>query len=140
MSAEHKHHILPLSLYLNIAMALIGLTVITVWVSFYNFGPFNLLVAMAVAAVKASLVALFFMHLKYDNKFYLLIFVSSILFLAIFIVLTMFDTMNRDDIDKMKAGPINPNAAMYDSLKVEQHPLDSLVSDSTAVVEDSTAH
>ena len=110
---QSHHHILPLSVYINVGLALLGLTVITVWISFYNFGSFNLVVAMGVAAVKASLVALYFMHLKYDNKLYLVIFLASLLFLATFIILTMFDTLRRGDLDEIKSAPINKDAVIY---------------------------
>jgi hypothetical protein len=56
------------------------------------------------------------MHLLYDKKIFLVIFMVAIVFLAIFIILTMFDTMHRDDIYEFKAEPIQKNAAMYDSL------------------------
>lgn len=136
-NTQSHHHILPLSLYINIGLALIGLTVVTVWISFYHFGPFNLLVAMLIAATKASLVALYFMHLKYDNKLYAIIFVSSLLFLATFIVLTMFDTMRRGDIDEMKQGPIEKEAIIYrDSTRaVEGHGDSTFVEDSTQVLD-----
>ena len=48
-------HILPLSLYLTVGATLLVLTAVTVAVSFYQFGAFNLVVAMAIAAVKAAL-------------------------------------------------------------------------------------
>lgn len=60
-------HIVPRSIYLGVLSALLVLTVITVAVSRFDFGSMNLVVAMAVASVKAMLVALFFMHLKYEN-------------------------------------------------------------------------
>ncbi|UCD62872.1 MAG: cytochrome C oxidase subunit IV family protein [Candidatus Zixiibacteriota bacterium] len=97
------HHILPLKVYLGVGAALIVLTAITVTVSFFNFGPYNLLVAMVVAAIKASLVALFFMHLKYDSKLYMIIFVAAILFLAVFIIFTLFDTLLRGDVEPITA-------------------------------------
>lgn len=133
-AAHTAPHILPLKLYLGVGAALIVLTAITVTVSFFNFGPYNLVVAMIVAATKASLVALFFMHLKYDNKIYLVIFLTSVVFLAVFIILTMFDTLRRDDIDEMKAEPIRPEAIIYDSLKTPKHD----TADSTFNVPDTT--
>lgn len=60
-------HIVPRSVYLGILIALLVLTVITVAVSRFDFGSMNLVVAMVVASIKAALVALFFMHLKYEN-------------------------------------------------------------------------
>ncbi|UCG60362.1 MAG: cytochrome C oxidase subunit IV family protein [Candidatus Zixiibacteriota bacterium] len=117
--SSHSHHILPPRVYLGVGAALLILTAITVAVSFFNFGPYNLLVAMLIAAGKASLVALFFMHLKYDNKLYMTIFVASVVFLAVFIILTMFDTLRRDDIYDIGAGPIRDRAVMYDSVAVD---------------------
>ena len=114
---SNEPHILPLSLYLGIGAILICLTVVTVIVAGIHFGPYNLLIAMAIAVVKASLVALYFMHLKYDNKLYMLLFLSSLFFLGVFIVITMFDTLRRGDIYEIKSGEIR-DAVIYDSLKV----------------------
>jgi cytochrome c oxidase subunit 4 len=107
------HHILPLSVYLKIGLGLIILTGITVWIASFDFGPYNLLIAMAIAATKASLVALYFMHLKYDNKLYSIIFIIGVFCLAVFIIITMFDTLRRDDIYEIKSGPINKDAVIY---------------------------
>ncbi|KAB2881029.1 hypothetical protein F9K33_02180 [bacterium] len=134
-SAKHQPHVLPVSTYLGVGAALLVLTAITVWVAQFHFGEWNLIVAMAVAVTKAILVALIFMHLLWDNKVYMVIFLSSILFLGIFIVLTMFDTLRRDDIYDYVEKPINPNAIIYqtDSTKTSAAP------DSTAVPS-GTAH
>lgn len=61
-------HQLPFSVYLKVFVTLVVLTVITVWVSRYDFGVMNIVVAMVVASIKALVVALFFMHLKYEDK------------------------------------------------------------------------
>ena len=119
---SHPTHILPLKLYLSVGAALIVLTAVTVAISFVHFGPFNLLIAMLIAAGKATLVALFFMHLKYDSKLYMTIFVASVVFLAVFIILTMFDTLRRDDIDEIKSKPIQEQAVIYDSLSTTNSP------------------
>lgn len=137
-SSQHgHHHVLPLSTYLGVAAALLVLTAITVWVAQFHFGEWNLVVAMIVAATKAILVALIFMHLLYDNKLYLVVFASSVLFLAIFIIITMFDTLRRDDIYDFLEKPIHSNAAMYqvDSSKTDAG-MDSLKAVAPA---DSTA-
>ena len=119
MSEKHHHHVLPISTYLTVGSALLLLTFVTVWVAQYHFGEWNLIVAMAVATVKATLVLLFFMHLKYDNKLYTFAFLISIAFLAVFIVLTMLDTMKRDEfgrgsIDKQvpyQSAPAHPGGS-----------------------------
>lgn len=94
---DHVPHVLPLKTYLMTWGALMVLTVITVAVSYVDFGSasINLFVALAVAATKAAVVALVFMHLWFDNKLNLVIFISSLVFLAIFIAFTMFDTETR---------------------------------------------
>lgn len=137
-SSQHgHHHILPMSTYLGVAAALLVLTAVTVWVAQFHFGEWNLVVAMIVAATKAILVALIFMHLLYDNKLYLVVFASSVLFLAAFIIITMFDTLRRDDIYDFLEKPIHSKAAMYqaDSTKTAAG-LDSM---KTAAPVDSTA-
>jgi len=113
--ADTHPHVLPLKVYLLVAATLLVLTAITVTVSEYNLGPVNLLVAISIAAIKATLVALFFMHLLYDNKMYLVIFVVAVLFLAMFIIFTMFDTQFRGNVNPDVAYPINPNAEIYKS-------------------------
>ena len=109
----HKIHITPIKTYLAIATLLLILTIITVAVSFVDLGAYNVTVALAIASVKALLVAFFFMHLFYDNKIYLIIFSMALLFLTIFLTLTMFDTTTRGAIDKDKASPINKEATIY---------------------------
>ncbi|HES59371.1 MAG: cytochrome C oxidase subunit IV family protein [Calditrichaceae bacterium] len=114
MSIKAHHHITPLKTYLSVGVALMVLTIITVVVSFVHFGAFNLIIAMVIASIKAVLVALFFMHLLYDNKLFMAIFSISLIFVSVFIILTMFDTMQRDSIDEVKAKPIKKNAIIYD--------------------------
>jgi cytochrome c oxidase subunit 4 len=116
MSNKPSHlgaHILPLRIYLGVGAALLVLTAITVTISFIHLGPFNLVVALSIATIKAILVALFFMHLLYDNKLYLLIFTFALLILGIFIILTLFDTMQRGDIYLEVAKPIQEQSVIY---------------------------
>lgn len=61
--------ILPMKIYLGVFAALVVLTVVTVQASYLETGPaMHLIVAMVIASIKAGLVAMFFMHLKYENK------------------------------------------------------------------------
>jgi cytochrome c oxidase subunit 4 len=106
-------HIQPVKLYLGIAVALLILTITTAVVAQIPLGPYNLVVAIAIATTKALLVALFFMHLFYDSKFYLVIFSMAIIFLGLFIILTMFDTMRRGDIYPAVAKPIQEESYIY---------------------------
>ena len=102
MSAGHSgggtvaHHVLPLKLYFGIFAILLFLTVVTVAVSVLALPePWAIIVAMLVASVKALLVALFFMHLKYDDRFYWVITAVSVLFLFLFFSITLADLSTR---------------------------------------------
>ncbi len=128
----HIHHAVPLKVYLAVGAALLILTAITVGVSFIHLGHWNIVVALAIAAVKASLVALFFMHLLYDKKLYLTIFLIAIMFLAVFIGFTMLDTMKRGDIDKALEKPIEANASIYENRTSQAAPQDSLLTEQTS--------
>ncbi len=96
---DHVPHVLPLSTYLKTWGALLVLTAVTVGASYVNFGAANLWIALLIASVKAATVALVFMHLYYDHKFHAVIFGVSLVFLAIFIIFTMFDTQTRGRAD-----------------------------------------
>lgn len=100
---ECHEHISPVSLYLKVLAALFVLTGLTYAVSYANLGPASLPVAMIVAAMKATLVSAFFMHLIYDDKFHVFIFASSLLFVAIFFTFTIFDLESRDRLSEAQA-------------------------------------
>jgi cytochrome c oxidase subunit 4 len=84
-------HIASTPFYIGIFLALICLTVATVKVSYYDFGSANIVIAILIATMKASLVAAFFMHLRHDGLFNTLAFLAAFLFLGIFILLTYDD-------------------------------------------------
>ena len=79
---------------------LMVLTVVTVLASKVHFGAaeLNLLVAMVIAVVKATLVCLFFMHLKYDKLFHSVVFVSAILLATLFVTFALMDS-NQYQVD-----------------------------------------
>jgi cytochrome c oxidase subunit 4 len=126
MSNEQvSHHIVPLRVYLRVGAALLFLTAVTVAVSRFDFGEFNLIVAMSIAALKGMLVVLIFMHLKYDNKFYMIIFTTALIFLSVFIILTMMDTQTRGDIYDYEMQPIQKNAVIYNQ-PFKEHEADTI--------------
>jgi cytochrome c oxidase subunit 4 len=92
-------HISSTGFYAAIFAALIVLTVLTVGQSYVDLGSMNLIVVILIATTKASLVVSFFMHLRYDNKFNALIFISCLFFIGVFFAYTMNDTERRGDID-----------------------------------------
>jgi cytochrome c oxidase subunit 4 len=89
----HGHvHVVPLPILLGTFFALIFLTAVTFWATFFDFGPFfNVTIALAIATVKAAFVCLYFMHLRYDRPVNILFFFSSLLFLAVFLWFALLD-------------------------------------------------
>jgi cytochrome c oxidase subunit 4 len=100
-------HIASTQFYVGIFVALVVLTILTVKVSYYDFGEANILIAIAIATAKASLVSIFFMHLAHDKKFNALTFVSAFLFLGIFIVFTYDDLGRRAELDNDYGGTVD---------------------------------
>ncbi len=96
---EVHRHISPLSTYFKIFGALVFLTGLTIAVSYIGFGEASLFIALVLATIKATLVAGWFMHLKVDDRFHLFIFLASLLFVAIFFILTFADVNTRDKIN-----------------------------------------
>jgi cytochrome c oxidase subunit 4 len=88
-------HVVSITLYLAIFAALMVLTAITVAVAFVDLGPLNTAVALAVAVIKATLVILFFMHVKYSSRLTWLVVGSGFFFLMIMLALTMSDVVSR---------------------------------------------
>ena len=68
------------------------LTVVTVGVAQFDLGAMDMPVALLVAGVKATLVCLFFMHLRWDRPINTLVLIGSIFFVVLFLIITMFDT------------------------------------------------
>jgi cytochrome c oxidase subunit 4 len=72
--------------------ALMGLTILTVSVTSFDLGSEgNLVVAMVIATIKAALVVTFFMHLFWDKKFHLILFLTAVLFVVLFLSMSITD-------------------------------------------------
>ena len=89
------HHIVPVKIYAAILVALLVGTAATVWVASTDLGPLNIVVALAIAIVKATLVVLFFMHLKYSEKLTWVFAGASIFWLVLLVGITMADYFTR---------------------------------------------
>lgn len=85
-------HVMPFRVLLGVWAVLMVLTVVTVAVTWVDLGNFNLWIAMAIATVKATLVVLYFMHMRYDRPFNAVVFVSALAFVALFIGIALIDT------------------------------------------------
>lgn len=81
--------------YLAVFLALMGLTALTVWAAFQEFGPLNDVVAMGIATTKALLVVLFFMHLRHGTKLTQISIVASLGFFLILIAFLLADVQTR---------------------------------------------
>ncbi|HPC82368.1 MAG TPA: cytochrome C oxidase subunit IV family protein [Thermoanaerobaculaceae bacterium] len=85
-------HVVPWRTLFVVFAALVALTVATVAATWVDLGKLNLVVALAIATVKAMLVLLYFMHLRWDNRFNAVVFCTTILFAALFVSLTLLDS------------------------------------------------
>jgi cytochrome c oxidase subunit IV len=85
----------PLRIYYTVYGALLVLTVVTVGVSLVDLGPLSTVVALAIAAAKASLVILFFMHVRYGPRLIWIFASGGFFWLALLILLTMSDIVSR---------------------------------------------
>ena len=97
--AEHHGvgHIVPVRILVATGLALLVFTIITVWAASFDFGAGNVFIALLIAGFKASLVVLFFMHLRYDRPFNSFIFVTSICLVMLFISFALPDTVEYED-------------------------------------------
>ncbi|MBI1386961.1 MAG: hypothetical protein GC154_00755 [bacterium] len=86
-------HVAPLWVLAAVCLFLIFMTWLTVAATHVNFGDdANLAIAMGIATVKASFVILFFMHLYWDKKLHAMIFIGTLIFVALFIMLSLMDS------------------------------------------------
>jgi cytochrome c oxidase subunit 4 len=107
-------HTATVKVLLGTGGALMMLTLVTVLATKVDFGTnINLAVAMLIAVIKATLVVLFFMHLKYDKIFHTVIFLSAVLAAALFVGFTLMDSgqyqdTNIWDTDNPPVAPVGP--------------------------------
>ncbi len=85
-------HVMPVKALVAVWAALVVLTVVTVGATWFDLGSGNLWLAMAIATVKASLVALYFMHLRYDRPINGIVLITALLFVALFVGIALTDT------------------------------------------------
>lgn len=93
-SGGHDSHI-PLKTYFNILFTLLVLTVITVAAARVDFGALNTVIALGIASVKAFFVLGWFMHLKFDDKIYWVMFGTAIFGLILLYFFSVLDIFTR---------------------------------------------
>src|SRR5580704_4832679 len=102
-------HVSSVKFYVGILAALMFFTLLTVGVASIHLGPLNLAVAIVIASIKATLVVMFFMHLRYDNRFNATIVICSLLFIGVFFAYTMNDTDRRAEVDDAQGSQVLPS-------------------------------
>jgi len=89
-------HVVAKKLYFFIFGSLLAMTALTTGMAYVDLGPWNTVVALVIAACKAMLVVLFFMHLRWSPRLMRIVLLSALLWLAILISLTTTDFFSRD--------------------------------------------
>jgi len=92
---EHAHHIVGPLVYVVILFSLLVGTGLTVWASFLELGPWNPVIALAIATSKAMLVVLFFMGVKYSTRLTKLTLFAGIFMFLVLISMTLADYISR---------------------------------------------
>ena len=105
-----EHHVVSPRLYLLVFASLMVLTFLTVAASRYDFGAGNTVVAMGIAILKATLVVLFFMHVKYSNRLVQLFIGAAFLWLALLIAGALSDYVSRGRVNHVPE-PRGPTGA-----------------------------
>jgi cytochrome c oxidase subunit IV len=93
--SEQTHHIVGPKVYVAILFALLIGTGLTVWASFLELGPWNPVIALAIATAKAMLVVLFFMQVKYSTKLTKLTISAGIFLFLVLVSMTLTDYISR---------------------------------------------
>ena len=88
-------HSISFRVYLNILLVLVFLTFVTVGAAQVDFGSLNAFIALFIASLKGALVLLYFMHLKYEDKLYWVVFGSGVFFVLLLYFLTEIDHLTR---------------------------------------------
>ncbi|HRG94940.1 MAG TPA: cytochrome C oxidase subunit IV family protein [Polyangiaceae bacterium] len=117
MSAHESHddgavhtHVSSIPFYVAVFAALLTLTGLTVGQSYVDLGRLNLAAVVVIASLKATLVVLFFMHIRHDAKFNGLMVLACIGFIGIFFAYTFNDVGHRGEFDKDENVSINPRS------------------------------
>ena len=90
-----SEHIVPTRIYYTIFGILMLCTYLTVQIAFLDLGPLNVVAALTIAVFKATLVVLFFMHVKYSTRLTWVVVIGSVFWLGILLALTLGDYLTR---------------------------------------------
>ncbi len=121
-AAVHEaHHGPSLPLLAGVLLALLFLTFITVavtWTAWLDFGNLNVWVALLIATVKATLVVLYFMHLRYDKPFNAVVLIAALFFVVLFIGIATQDTLQyRGHIQQWRNTQVQEHGAVPEAIQ-----------------------
>jgi len=121
-----SEHIVSVRIYFVIFLVLMVGTALTVWAGFQDFpGKLNVIIALTIASVKATLVILYFMHLRYSARLVWVIFISALFWLALMFALTFSDYWTREWLNP--ATTVRPAQASPVSLLPPAYNLDTAI-------------
>ena len=95
MAEQAPHHIVAKKTYYTIFGALMALTLLTVGIAYIDLGPVNTVAAVLIACIKATIVVLYFMHVKFSTRLIKLSVVAGLYWLGILMALTLSDYLTR---------------------------------------------
>ena len=90
-----SEHVVPTRVYYTIFAVLMLCTGLTVGIAFVDLGAFNIVVALVIAAFKAALVILFFMHVKYSTRMIPIVLACGVFWLLVLLAITFADYFTR---------------------------------------------
>ena len=90
-TSEHEPHLIPYRTYVNVWLALIGLTLVTVAAAYADLGHMAIFTAILIATIKSTLVLLYFMHMRYEKPVFVWFLVAALGTYGLFIILTFAD-------------------------------------------------
>jgi cytochrome c oxidase subunit 4 len=94
MSDAHAH-VVPPRVYVIIFLTLMALTALTTWVAYIDLGALNVVIMLAIAGIKASLVVLWFMHARYESQLTRVTILGAVFWLLVLIVISASDVFIR---------------------------------------------
>ncbi|MGH9313444.1 MAG: cytochrome C oxidase subunit IV family protein [Vicinamibacterales bacterium] len=101
-----SEYIVPTRVYYAIFAALMVMTAVTIWVAFLDLGFLNVAVALGIAVTKATLVILYFMHVRYSTRLTWVVVASGFFWLGILVALGLSDYLSRGWLPLPGAPPI----------------------------------
>ena len=98
MDTLKSEHVVGIPAYLAVFTLLLVGTALTTWVAYIDLGPLNVIIMLAIAFTKATVVVLFFMHLKFASRLTWLWACGSVFWLLVLFLITLSDYLTRGSL------------------------------------------